>query len=179
MIKNQNRLTLGELLIRAGIITEAELDEIASDSSRICIPLGQCLLSEQKISKTELQAVVQVHSLIMDCAISPEQGSEILAQVLSNGCSFDDVIDKHVPDIKSVTRYQLGVLLVGAKLINREQLNEALQRSVEEGVPLGHILVHERHLTAECVDLALQLQDELRQGTLTFDQVISELKRAR
>jgi hypothetical protein len=77
-----------------------------------------------------------------------------------------------------VSYSRLGTLLVDGKLITKPQLDEAQKLAYETRFPLGKMLTMNGAITQAQLELALDLQKQLRQRTINKDEALTQLSRS-
>jgi hypothetical protein len=73
---------------------------------------------------------------------------------------------------------RLGRILESADLLTEERLEEALAKCREQKLPLARYLVKQKLVAPTVVAQALELQNYIRNGSISRDAAINKLKAA-
>lgn len=169
---------IGDLLVKAGVISQAKLDEAIKLSGAKHLQLGQMLIMSGAINASQLQAAVDAQSLVRDRTIDLNEALKVLKQACKSGQSIADVISSGQMKSSSGPTNKLGEVLLEAGLINADQFSKAMQRSLATGLPLGRILVLNNTLADAILNLALDLQVRVRDDMLTREEALDALRSA-
>lgn len=179
MSDDDKNIMIGDLLVRSGLISSGDLTEAMAVSRRLGMPMGRVLTMDGRISPDIFQLALEAQSIIRDGLVPPDVGIEALAVAARDRQPIHEALkrmDRH-PQAKGSTN-RLGELLVDADIISLDQLNAALQVSVETGLPLGGTLVTQGIIHASLLPTVLRAQEQIRDGILPRDAAIEELKAA-
>jgi hypothetical protein len=170
-------LRIGELLVAAEILSEADLQEAISSAYSASLPLGRVLIMAGFCTETEFQAALQAQSLVRDSILPLEIAVKALNLVSLSPITFDEALKQlewAAAEDKESNR--LGELLLAAEILPEEQLATAMRTSQATGLPLGRLLVSLGALSDEILATALNAQILIRSGRVTRSQAISGLK---
>lgn len=171
---------LGELMIEIGIVSRHDLNSALQISQDIGLPVGRVLIMSGWITESQLQAAVQVQSLLKDGLITMETAIQAAKLLTSRGISLQEALSQvGWASSEEVKSNKLGELLLGADFVNQDELEEALSRSFSTGVPFGRLLVLSGTLSEQLLAAALNAQILLRDGKISREQAIEGLKAAR
>lgn len=172
---------LGELLIQAGILKPAELENAVSTAKETGLPIGRVLLMSGAFNQGQLDAAVQAQSRIRDNLLDIDAAIEALKLVTYEGVSFEEALRLLgcADDKPETPTAKLGDLLLQSQLITPAQLDHALEMGQETGLPLGRVLVLNQAISDELLSAALTAQVFIRDGKISKDQAIQGLKSAR
>lgn len=131
------REPIGELLLKAGRINRAQLDQALEEQHRSGDRLGQVLIRNEWLTEPELSAVLAFQARL-------------------------DTVATHAPG-----PLQLGSLLVAAGDITAEQLQDAVARQRKSKKRIGETLVASGYITEKSVVRGLSLQRALLGVALT------------
>ncbi|MBA3995103.1 MAG: hypothetical protein C0469_16415 [Cyanobacteria bacterium DS2.3.42] len=180
MSDDEKNIMIGDLLVRSGLISSADLTEAMQVSRRLGMPMGRVLTMDGRISPDIFQLALEAQSLIRDGVVPPDVGIEALGIAARDRQPIAEALkrmDRH-PQASSGSTNRLGELLVDANIITTDQLNQALKISVESGLPLGGTLVTQGIIHASLLPTVLRAQEQIRDGVLPRDAAIEELKAA-
>jgi hypothetical protein len=169
---------IGDLLVKAGVISQSKLDEAIKLSGAKHLQLGQMLIMGGSINAFQLQAAVDAQSLVRDRSIDLNEALKVLKQACKTGQSIAEVISSGSTKAASGPTNKLGEVLLEAGLINADQFSKAMQRSLATGLPLGRILVLNNTLADAILVLALDLQVRIRDEMITRLEAIDALRSA-
>ena len=174
---NATIIPIGELLTRAGILTEKTLNEALAVSRQRLLPLGKVLIMQGFIKPNYLIAAVEAQSLINDSILSLEKASEALSLVARDNLKLAQALE-HLgwQKERSGSTNRLGELLVEAEVITPEQLDEALKVATATGLPAGRVLVFRNFVANEVVLACLTAQKLIREKLITRAQAVQGLK---
>jgi hypothetical protein len=172
-----NDILLGDLMVKSGVISQAQLDDAIKLAGNKHLQLGQMLIMAGNISPRDLQAAVDAQSMLRDKAVDQNLASRCLKIACKTGMSFIDVVrDQEGGSKNESLSNKLGELLLAANLIDREQFGKSMQRSLATGLPLGRILVLNGALSETLLNTALEIQVRIRDGMLTREEAIEALR---
>jgi Tetratricopeptide repeat len=172
-----NDILLGDLMVKSGVISQAQLDDAIKLAGNKHLQLGQMLIMAGNISPRDLQAAVDAQSMLRDKAVDQNLASRCLKIACKTGMSFIDVVrDQEGGSKNESLSNKLGELLLSAHLIDREQFGKSMQRSLATGLPLGRILVLNGALSETLLNTALEIQVRIRDGMLTREEAIEALR---
>ncbi len=170
---------LGDLLVQAGILTPAQLQEAMRSSRSKKLQIGQVLVMSGYMTSRDLQLVLEAQSMLRDRTIDLNLAIQCIKVARKIGGNFSDVLEDYDATAAQRARTgKLGELLLEAGLVGEEDLSEAMERSVNTGMPLGRMLVLNRILPSEVLQKALEVQVRLRDEVVTREEAILELRQA-
>ncbi|MBX9940977.1 MAG: hypothetical protein K2Y32_17075 [Candidatus Obscuribacterales bacterium] len=175
-------LPIGELLVKAGLVSQSEIDAAVKDSGTRARLLGKTLIKRGQLSRENLEAALQAQSLLRDGVIDSHTAFRALSNACSMALSFEaalalvksqNQVNLHLSAQKETCK--LGELLLEAGAISAENLQAVSIKSMESGEPLGTELVKEGLLSQPYIEAALELQIRIRDGLYSRSQVIEAL----
>ncbi len=168
---------IGELLVRAGVIKQSQLDEALKLAGNKHMQLGQMLIMARHISPRDLQVAIDAQSAVRDHVVEMNVALRALTRACRSGTSFAEALDMQSQERTAVQpTNRLGELLLEAGLIDNDQLSKAMQKSLSTGLPLGRMLVLNSVINEAILSSALEIQIQLRDGTLSRSDAISRLR---
>jgi hypothetical protein len=169
---------LGDLLVKAGLVSQQQLDEAVKLAGSKNVHVGQMLINFRYISPRDLQAAVDAQSMLRDRTIDHNLATGCLKIACKTGMTFAEVVrDQHAGSSEGLSN-KLGELLSEAGLVTKEQLAKSMGRSQATGLPLGRILVLNGALPDSVLTMALEIQVRIRDGMMTRDEAIEALSAA-
>lgn len=175
-------LPIGELLVKAGLVSQKEIDEAIKDSGTRARLLGKTLINRGQLSRENLEAALQAQSLLRDGVIDSHTAFRALSKSCSMALGFEaalamvkgqNQVNLHLSSQKETCK--LGELLLEAGAISAEALQAVSIKSMESEEPLGLQLVKEGLLSQSYIEAALELQIRIRDGLYSRSQVVEAL----
>jgi len=143
------------------------------------LQIGQVLVMSGYMTSRDLQIVLEAQSMLRDRTIDLNLAIQCIKVARKIGGNFSDVLEDYDATAAQRARTgKLGELLSEAGLVGEEDLSEAMERSVNTGMPLGRMLVLNRILPSEVLQRALEVQVRLRDEVVTREEAILELRQA-
>jgi len=168
---------LGDLLVQAGILTQAQLADAARSAKNKRIQIGQALVMNGLISPRDLQSVLEAQSMLRDKSVESAEALRCLKIAYKLGASFKDILSEYVSPKRSQTS-KLGELLVESGLVSYEVLARAVEQSYSTGLPLGRMLVLHETISNDLLTLALDLQVRVRDEMMTRQEALTAIRTA-
>jgi hypothetical protein len=159
---------LGELLVDAEIITEAELEESLRRAGQSGLPLGRILALTKRINDALLCSCLNAQILLRDNKITREQAVQGLKHAHTRQINIEDVLadqGDYIPVPK--TKVKLGEMFVLAGILDEDTIMEAIESGLIKNEPVGQVLVNKDYATMSLLDAALKLQEMVDNGKLT------------
>jgi hypothetical protein len=173
-------ILIGDLLVKAELITLAQLADAIPIAKRTGLPVGRVLVGSEFISDINLQAALNAQSLIRDGFLQTELAARALRVVAETGLPLEDALRKEGwrSEYFELTN-KLGQLLFDSGLVSKTAVEEALQTCFTTGLPLGRILVLKGALSESLAYAALSAQILIRDGKLTRNRAVHSLRTTR
>jgi hypothetical protein len=164
----QAPIQLGELFLKAGFITQAQLDEATRASQYVPARLGQMMVMMGQVTHGELQDALQLQCLLREKIVDKQIGVKALWLTRHRRMRLRAAIESLQNENEGIVEptLRLGDLLIEAGIITNEQLQEALSCNQSSGLPLGRVLVLSGAVTDETLLAGLNAQALIRQGTI-------------
>lgn len=166
---------IGDLLVRAGVITAKQLDEAIRLAGNKHVQVGQMLVMARHLTQHSLQAAVDAQSAVRDRTIDMNTAVKALKSACRNGQTFSDALHADQYGAKEVATNKLGELLLEAGLITRDQFAKAFQRSLSTGLPLGRMLVLNGALSDPMLTTSLEIQVRVRDEMMSRDEAVRQM----
>jgi hypothetical protein len=170
-------LKLGELLRALGAVESTDLSETLKLAVQVGLPLGRALVLAGHLSEDELDAALEIQALMRQGNLTIPVATRAFALVHA-GQVLGAALEQSGWDRPAgITAYpsRLGSLLFDAKIITKQQLDEAQRTSYETGMPLGRILGLMGLLSPSQLAKALELQRMVRDKSITHNQAVLDL----
>lgn len=171
-------ILIGELFVKAGVITQKQLDDTARSAGTKHLHIGQMLTMSGFINHRDLQAAVDAQSMLRDKVIDMNLAARCLKIAVKSGANFQDLIKEElaIEQQASTQTNRLGELLMDSGIINKAVFGAAMQRSLATGLPLGRILVLNGSMPDSLLRYALELQVRVRDDMMGRHEALEALK---
>lgn len=170
---------IGEILVKAQIITTKQLDECVRLSGMKRQHLGQMLIMAGYINSRDLQVAVDAQAALRDNHVDFDTAVKIIRIACKQSVTFQDVLrNQQAAEQQEEARigWTLGQLLHEADIADQNQLDVAHQRSNSTGIPTGRILVLNGVLTDELLSRALDLLVKVRDEVCSREDAIEAMQ---
>jgi hypothetical protein len=164
---------LGELLVNACILSEADVLIALEKSLRSHTQLGVCLMAGTALSPTALDVCLEIQSLEITGVISAAQAAKIAKQCVDMKSTLGEYLTQHRPLQEDIERSTVLVeLLIQAQIIEQHDLVEA--STMTRKYCLGPIasLAATQRIDRETYKAVWYFDEQLRQGHLRFEQAV-------
>lgn len=168
-------IKIGELLVRAGVLTEGKLNQRLDLARQLGLPVGQILIQSNDVTKDQLLNCIHVQSLVLENLITLSTAVDVVRDMYKKDLSLDDSLSINGLADQHLT-HRLGELLVQSGYLSDESLAWSLLTSGEIGVPLGHVLIQTGVVPPDIVGIALTTQRQIRMRIMTMDEAVTRLK---
>jgi hypothetical protein len=180
MTRDNSSLRLGDLLTAAGLLKLEQLREAIEIARMQSLPVGRVLIMSGYLTELQLQASVQLQSMLKDGLIDFDRSLQVLGLMSKGDMALDEALTQAgFKQANAPKTNKLGELLVNAGSIDGGQLAAALKQSELTGLPLGRLLVNMGVITEQLLSSALSAQVLIRGGKITRTQAIQALIAAR
>jgi tetratricopeptide (TPR) repeat protein len=177
--KYSSSIRIGELLVLAGALTQAQMSEATRHSGSKRLQIGQILVMYGYINARVLQIALDAQAAIKDKSVDVDTAVRCLKIAIKTEASFQDVLHEQTGlGPSKIPPDKLGQLLYEAGLVTKEQLSLAMQRSLSTGLPLGQMLGLDNIVSDSLLTTALGIQTRLRDEMITRSEAIQALRDA-
>lgn len=175
--KDKKQALIGDLLVRADLITRRGLTNCLNIASQSESPIGQVLSINGFVTEEELNAGLRVQALIRERLLPEDKGIQALSFVRIKKYSLDQALDElgWKSEYYKFTR-SLGDLLIDSGTLDAEKLEMGLSASQRSGLPLARVLVLQGALSEFVAYAALTAQTLLRDEKIARDQAVGALR---
>ncbi|MBU6450986.1 MAG: hypothetical protein KGS72_04350 [Cyanobacteria bacterium REEB67] len=176
-----SELPIGEILVRAGLVSQVQMDDAVQEAGTRARLLGKTLVARGVLSPDTLRAALEAQSVLRDGVVDSFKAFKALSISAANGVSFEVALAQITPKTGPLSppperTSKLGELLLAAEVLDQTALEAAQKKVLASGEPLGVVLVSEGILTESFLDAALELQVRVRDGMFSREQAIFALK---
>jgi hypothetical protein len=166
---------VGELLTRAGVLRNQDLNEAISIAKETGQMIGKVLIMSGFITKEDLQAAVEAQSMVRDELLEPELAILALSTASREHLLLEQALDQLGYHPQNRPTAKLGELLIASGNISIEHLTKALDEMRESVRPLGSLLVEWEVISRELLQDALDIQCEIRDGKMSKPDGVKKL----
>lgn len=177
--RSSNDNLIGDLLVKAHVISRSQLDECVRLAGSKRLHLGQMLIMSGYITPRDLQAAVDAQSSLREKAVEEPFAIKCLQIACKSERSFNQVVSEQTAqqeEDEANTDWTLGHLLFEAEAVNKEQLDAAVQRSYATGIPMGRILVLNNAIDEMLLSRSLDVMVKLRDGSAEREEAVEAIK---
>lgn len=89
-------ILIGELFVKAGVISQKQLDDTVRAAGSKHLHIGQMLTMSGMIQHRDLQAAVDAQSMLRDKVIDMAMASRCLKVAVKTGASFGDLVREEI-----------------------------------------------------------------------------------
>lgn len=170
-------LKLGTLLTYFGVVSDQDIKRGLVLSKHTGLPLGKCLVMLDFCTNEVVRAAIEAQSMIKDSLLDAEAAKEAMGVVHRKRWTLSDALIVLGVDAYATRGTRLGELLLSAEHVNPLQVDIALKASDGSGLPLGRVLVLLSKLSEPSLDLALNLQRDVRFGRIDRSLAVEQLRK--
>ncbi len=171
---------LGNLLVDSQCATRENVDDALDECFTSGLPLGRILVLRKVISEHVAYAALTAQVLIREKQIDREQAIDGLKLCARRKATIEETLD---PDgmlrLKRAHVVRLGELLILAGQVQEIDLLSAVEQGLNDGQPIGQILVNANLITETTLDQALTLQQMVTKRSLDPLQAAEILRKIR
>ena len=176
-------IKIGDLLIRANILTIEELEDAVKLADKMRQPLGRILQMNGYCTEANLDDTLNIQQRINDKTLTLESGVKAAEMVIKQGMEVEAAIRRLNP--VATARQELkaknivGEVLAMTNIITHKQFSEAVNHSLDTRLPLGTVLVNVGAVSVHVLECAVTLLEYTRDGIVQKDQATHALRLAR
>lgn len=160
---------VANLLLKAGLISQQQLEPALLASERQALPAGQVLVQMGVLSNTLLFATLIAQELIREKTITEAQAVQAIKSAHFQRMRIDKVLGIQTSAESGTSKsLMLGELLVLSHILTEQVLMHALEMSQIKEIRLGEELVEGGHISERVLNAALRVQEMFRLDTLTL-----------
>ncbi len=170
------KATIGALLLEAGVINQAQLEQAKTVSYSTGMRFGRVLLLNGFINHKILTRALEIQHMIRERRISLEQGVMMLNTALSKQTDMPLKLEAHsmapAPANKQV---RFGEFIILCGLATESEILNALEISMEKGQTLGEAIVGLGLISSRIYDQAQDLYGDVTSGKRTLKDATEEI----
>jgi len=168
-------VSLDELVIELRLVSDKDMAEIKLQSTKTGLPLGRLLVLSRLLSEEDLERLLKLQAIQRGCKLPLQLVLDAHRYAVHENLSVEEALAKAGVFAQIVSYSRLGTLLVDSKLITKPQLDEAQKLAYETRFPLGKMLTMHGAITQAQLELALDLQKQLREQSINKDEALAQL----
>ncbi|HNB24546.1 MAG TPA: hypothetical protein PKZ32_19150 [Candidatus Melainabacteria bacterium] len=172
-------VTVGDLLKKVGLVSEAQLAQANSISTKTGAPIGSVLVDTGILTLDLSRAAILAQSLVSENVLPTEVAALALKVVFEQGVGFEEALASlgWRSEYYQVTNW-LGQLLYKAGAVSETGIQAAVEASYASGLPLGRVLVLRKVIPESVAYAALTCQVLVRERKITQEQAVDALRTA-
>lgn len=167
---------LGELLRDAEKLTQSQLDLGLTVSDHAGLPLGQVLVLLSKVTEDKIRMTLALQRELR--ASNLERKDVVKRLRTADGADSTSHCLPAMTNSEAPRRVKLGELFVCAEIINDDQLEDAINCSVESQKMIGEVLLEKKSITHDILTAALRLQAMLWSNVISLGKASDVLRDA-
>jgi len=165
----------GQLVIDLGWMSDADLEESLAIARETDQPVGRVLALRGHIAEKEVRSLVLAQSMMRDFYITVAEARRALIVSSWSGMSLEDALLVCGSNSDAPAHNRLGQLLIDAKCLDSETIENSLVASQRVGMQLGRLLLLRNHISKSMLTATLEAQKLIRAGAITREQAIAGL----
>ena len=179
MHKIGSSVTVGDLLKKVGLVSDSQLAQANSISTKTGAPLGSVLVDTGILTLDLSRAALLAQSLVSENVLPAEVAALALKVVFEQGIGFEEALGTlgWRSEYYQVTNW-LGQLLYKAGAVSENGIQAAVEASYASGLPLGRVLVLRKVIPESVAYAALTCQVLVRERKITQEQAVDALRTA-
>lgn len=170
---------LGELLLEAGVIDKAELENALLSSYTTGLQLARILVLNGRILQPLASMALIGQFLIRDNKLAKDQAVIAIKDVsknIENFYTLELALASGV-GLKHINTLRLGELLLLAGSVSEENLALAVEQCAADEKPLGQVLTSLNQISDITLSQALTLQEMVNSGRLSPEEAVATLRK--
>lgn len=178
-IGGDTRAMLGELFLKAGLISIDQLCHALYVAHKNCLPLGRVLVMLGMVKTRVLEGALNLQNLVRQNLMQVQLAINVLHQFANGRARLVEVLQE-CGWTGNVARDEgnIGEILIEAKILTRKSIDDALGLSRHVGLPLSRILVLQGMISPRLLVATVKAQEVIRSGRVQKDEAIRALSSA-
>lgn len=180
MSQTIEHVRIGDLLLKAEIISSGYIQEALGNFEAQGLPLGKVLVVSGYLNDSQLRVALDLQFMVNDGLLGLDEAVSVLKACHQRNLSLDEGFeDTGIIQPEDKDTNKLGQLLLDSGVISPNILSECLEANQKTSLPLGHIVCHRGYVSQVLVARTLIIQQLVRRGQVIRDQGIKSLRFAR
>jgi hypothetical protein len=169
------RSKLGQLLFDSGFISEDQLEEATSACKKFGLPIGRVVIMMGAISHADLARALDIQAMLRTGKITEREATEYLTAHKTNQ-ELSQFSPEQATEKDGKKVFRLGEFLILAGLLTETDLMNAVEESITRELPFGKVLISLGLLEPTQLQLALQLQNAIKNNEETVQGACQKLQ---
>ncbi|MDR3613910.1 MAG: hypothetical protein P4L53_10090 [Candidatus Obscuribacterales bacterium] len=177
MTDQQGGIRIGDLLVRAGVVTAADCAEAERLSVEMKAQFGRLLILAGCLTEEALACALEAQAFIKQGVISFDIAIEALAFAVEENMTLEQALEllDLLPQFGTAT-LELAKLIGEARIVPEDNLIEALEHSVQTNIPLSEVLLAEQLISPDMLGLLTVLHEQIRTNSLDRALAVKDLR---
>lgn len=173
-------LKLSDLLAMAGMLSDSDLLECRELSIAKNKSFKQIVLEQGFLDQMVLNFVTPLQNMVASNKLKPYEAGRALNKICMHNFSMEQAVqEERLSSARSnVGEMLLGQLIVGAGLINQEELDQVAQTRTSSNIKIGKMLLSNGLITDDILVKSLRIQSAWKHGYLSREQAFYLLEKA-
>ena len=178
VIEGEKAIKIGELLVRAGILTGIDLSEAEKLSKHMGLQFGRVLIMSGCLAERDLESALEAQAMIRDGMVEVDLACQALGISSREDVTLEEALEalNVVPKFGTAT-LELAELLADAAIISGEVLGETLQESLHTNASLGELLVQKKAMSPSLLPILNSMLELIRAGQLVQTEAVEEIRK--
>ncbi|HEY9772979.1 MAG TPA: tetratricopeptide repeat protein [Planktothrix sp.] len=176
-LSQRHGIRLGELLVLGGIVTATDVLNAVEWALVNSKPLGEVLVAHDLVKQETIDTALSLQKMVQERTIDGSQAANCLQKVLSENITLEEAVAKakaqEAAPVKLSLDYQK--LLTLARVVSHDDINSALEMTLQEPRILGRLLVSTGFADDSAIDATLECLEMLASGILSQDDAVVAL----
>jgi hypothetical protein len=170
---------IGSLLVSAGIVRADQLAMALAEARRSERRLGEVVVSSGLASQEDMHHAAELQAMIKAGKITVEMGTQALRQAREKQRNIHAALtDMGWKDDRAIKANDLATILVEARVVSQDQINQASWNAAKNMLPLGRNLVLAGAVSPSMLGSGLTALVLLRDGLIARDAAVAGLRKA-
>jgi hypothetical protein len=177
-VSNESSIKIGELLVRAGVVTGVDLSEAEKLAKHMQVQFGRILIMSGCLTEHDLECALEAQVLIKQGALALEVACDALALASREQIPFGKALEQtHVPEPAGDHTLAMAELLADAEIVSPDELEAALDASLESHLPLAEVLISSNVISPLVEAIVEEMLGQLKKGERSRDDAIAEIRK--
>ena len=175
-LPDRPNIRLGELLVLADVVSEADLITALEYALSVDMLIGQALMQSGFISEAVLDAALGLQEMVRSENMTPDEAAEALNLIHQHGWTAEASLSEvSKAQFKTTNLIGLVDLLKLAGLLSDEALRHAITTDDRKVKPFDEILLNAGQISEATLHIAVRCQSMIDEGVLSVEQAIVAL----
>lgn len=173
---NSETVRLGELLVMAKLLEEAQLMQIVEVGLVKEQPIGQVLVESGVVNENTLQQALSVQNYVSSGKLRKSLSGQVLELVHNQNLSIEAALERVQPERQQISNnLPLYQFLQLAGVIGPKDIEDALKAGSRNAQLMGQMLLLTGAVDQNLLQIAMKCSDLMAQGILKAEQAVIAL----